>query len=81
MGAKVPTNRNSSSLTLNTFRDHPEVQRAWNSYVEENWLLWTEEHNAWEIVHKVYSELFAIHQEQIRLGEEYELVLASGLLT
>jgi very-short-patch-repair endonuclease len=62
-------------------RDHPEVQRAWDSYVEEKWLLWTEEHNAWEIVHKGYSELFAIHQEQIRLGEEYELVLASGLLT
>ena len=36
---------------------------------------------SWEIVHKVYSALFAIHQEQIRLGEEYELVLGLGLLT
>ncbi|MER3423690.1 MAG: hypothetical protein C4293_11110 [Nitrospiraceae bacterium] len=61
--------------------DHPEVQRAWDRYVEEHWLPWVEEHNDWEAVHKVYSKLFAIHQEQLRLGEEYELVLALGLLT
>jgi transcription elongation GreA/GreB family factor len=61
--------------------DHPEVQRAWNRYVEDKWLPWTEEHNRWEKVHKVYSALFAIHQEQLRLGEEYELVLGLGLLT
>lgn len=61
--------------------DHPEVQEAWDRYVEDKWLPWTEEHNAWEKVHKVYSALFAIHQEQLRLGEEYELVLGLGLLT
>lgn len=61
--------------------DHPEIQRAWESYVEGKWLPWTEEHSTWERVHKVYSALFAIHQEQLRLGEEYELVLGLGLLT
>lgn len=61
--------------------DHPEIQRAWESYVESKWLPWTEEHSAWERVHKVYSALFGIHQEQLRLGEEYELVLGLGLLT
>jgi very-short-patch-repair endonuclease len=61
--------------------DHPDTQRAWERYVEDKWLPWTEEHNAWEKVHKVYSSLFAIHQEQLRLGEEYELVLGLGLLT
>ena len=61
--------------------DHPKIQREWDHYVEERWLPWTEEHNAWERVHKVYSTLFAIHQEQLRLGEEYELVLGLGLLT
>jgi very-short-patch-repair endonuclease len=60
--------------------DHPEIQRTWDRYVEDKWLPWTEEHNAWEKVHKVYSALFAIHQEQLRLGEEYELVLGLGLL-
>ncbi|MFH0728681.1 MAG: AAA domain-containing protein [Pseudomonadota bacterium] len=61
--------------------DHPEVQQAWDRYVEGKWLPWTGDHNAWEKVHKVYSALFAIHQEQLRLGEEYELVLGLGLLT
>ena len=61
--------------------EHPEVQQAWDRYAKDKWLPWTEEHNAWEKVHKVYSALFAIHQEQIRLGEEYELVLGLGLLT
>ena len=61
--------------------DHPQVQRTWDRYVEERWLPWVEEHNAWESVHKVYSSLFAIHQEQLRLGEEYEFVLGLGLLT
>jgi len=61
--------------------NHPEIQQAWDRYVNDKWLPWTEEHNAWEKVHKVYSSLFAIHQEQLRLGEEYELVLGLGLLT
>jgi len=61
--------------------EHPEIQQAWNRYVEDKWLPWTEEHNSWEKVHKVYSALFAIHQEQLRLGEEYEFVLGMGLLT
>ncbi len=61
--------------------DHPEVERAWSRYVEDKWLPWTGEHNAWEKLHRVYSALFGIHQEQLRLGEEYELVLGLGLLT
>lgn len=61
--------------------DHPETQKTWDRYVESKWLPWTKEHNAWERVHKVYSELFSIHQAQLRLGEEYELVHGLGLLT
>ncbi len=61
--------------------DHREVQLAWDRYVEERWLPWTEEHNVWESIHTVYGVLFAIHQEQLRLGEEYELVFGLGLLT
>ena len=61
--------------------NHPDTQGAWDCYLEDKWLPWTEEHNSWEKAHKVYSALFAIHQEQLRLGEEYELVLGLGLLT
>lgn len=61
--------------------DFPEIKKTWGRYLEEKWLPWIEDHNAWESVHKVYSELFAINQEQLRLGEEYELILGLGLLT
>ncbi|HOM56199.1 MAG TPA: AAA domain-containing protein, partial [Candidatus Latescibacteria bacterium] len=68
-------------LQKQRLEEYPEVQQAWDRYVESEWLPWAEEHNAWEKVHKVYSTLFAIHQDQVRLGEEYELVLGLGLLT
>jgi len=61
--------------------NHSEIQKTWDKYIEEAWLPWTETHTDWERIQEVYSKLFAIHQEQLRLGEEYELVLALGLLT
>ncbi len=60
--------------------NHSDVQEPWGKYVEEYWLPWVEVHNEWESIHSVYTTLFAIHQEQLRLSEEYELVLAIGLL-
>ncbi len=60
--------------------DYPEVQKAWDSYVESKWLNWAADYKAWASIHKVYSHLFAIDREQSRLGEEYELVLSLGLL-
>lgn len=74
------TDQPETILHTESLESHPEVQRAWNRYVEDKWLSWMEEHNTWEKVHKVYSALFTIHQEQLRLGEEYELVLGLGLL-
>ena len=67
--------------TTESLADHPEVQEAWDRYLDEHWLPWLEDHNAWEAVHKVYASLFAVHREQLRLGEKYELVLGLGLLT
>lgn len=61
--------------------NHPEVRRVWDRYFEDKWRPWMEEHDTWGKVNKVYSALFAIHQEQVRLGEQYELVLGLGLLT
>lgn len=62
-------------------KDYPEVRKAWDAYVEDKWLYWVANHNVWESIYKVYSQLFAIRQEQTRLGEDYELVLGIGLLT
>lgn len=60
--------------------EFPEIQEAWDRYLEDRWMPWVVDHNSWEAVHKVYSTLFAIHQDQLRLGEEYELVIGLGLL-
>lgn len=61
--------------------NHSDISKLWEAYIEDKWLPWTEQHNAWETIHRVYSELFTIYQEQVRLGEEYELILGLGLLT
>ncbi|MHB0857615.1 MAG: AAA domain-containing protein [Anaerolineae bacterium] len=61
--------------------DHPEVQEAWERYLEGQWLPWDEEHRTWESIHRSYASLFEIHQELLRRGEELELVLGLGLLT
>jgi hypothetical protein len=66
---------------MDNLEDHPEIRVAWDKYIEEHWSPWKERHSSWEAVHKAYSTLFAIHQEQLRLGEEYELILGLGLLS
>jgi len=62
-------------------QDHPHVQKAWEVYLDKHWLPWTDLYNRYSAVHKVYSKLFLIHQEQAKLGEQYELILGLGLLT
>lgn len=61
--------------------DFPEVQKEWESYIEQKWLPWVESHNAWESVQKVYTDLFIFHQDLQQMSEEHELVLALGFLT
>jgi very-short-patch-repair endonuclease len=63
-----------------SLKDFPEVERVWERYLDENWLPWMDLHRKWQAVQKVYAQLFTFHQEQQRVGEEYELVLGLGLL-
>jgi very-short-patch-repair endonuclease len=60
--------------------DFPEVTSAWHSYLENEWQSWSEDYRKFRRILKVYSELFDIHQELLKLGEEYELVMGFGLL-
>ena len=64
-----------------TLHDHPKVQKDWEVYLDKQWLPWTDLYNRYSSVQKVYSKLFFIHQEQAKLGEQYELILGLGLLT
>ncbi len=75
------TNEKFSSQLNLSLNDFPEIQKAWEEYIDKEWLLWTEKYARYSAVQKVYADLFYIYQEQQRLGEQYELILCFGLLT
>lgn len=60
---------------------HLDVQCAWDDYVEKRWINWRNRHNDWDKINQPYSKLFQIYQQQLRSREDYELVLAFGLMT
>jgi very-short-patch-repair endonuclease len=60
--------------------DHPEVRELWETYVQDLWWPWAEEDRKRRAVQSVYSNLFSMYQRQQRLGEQFEVVLAIGLL-
>lgn len=68
----------SETVSLSNFS---EVKKAWEEFLENRWLPWTEIYNRYEKVQKVYADLFHIYQEQQKLGEQYELVLCLGFLS
>ena len=74
-------NADEAAITFLYLADHPEVSEAWQSYIDHKWQPWCELHKRWEAVQSVYSDLFAIYQEQQKLGEEYELIVGLGFFT
>ena len=61
--------------------DHPEVQAAWDTYIEDRWWLWAEQDRRERAVQNVYTDLFSMFQRQQRLGESFEVVFGLGFLT
>ncbi len=61
--------------------DHPEVQAAWDEWVQYHWWPWAERDRREQAVLRVYADLFAMRQRQQALGEEYEAVFGLGLLS
>jgi very-short-patch-repair endonuclease len=62
-------------------QDHPEIEAAWQEWVSKRWEPWSQLHKAWEARHKVYGDLFSMHQALVRGGESLELVVGLCLLT
>ncbi len=60
--------------------DQPAVREAWQSYIEDEWISWSESCRRWERVQDAYRRLFSIYQMQRRRGEQFELVLGIGTL-
>jgi hypothetical protein len=65
---------------VHSLRDHPDVQRVWDSYVRERWEPWAPRHRRWQKIQRVYDKLFSMHQTLKKSGETFEVVLGVGLL-
>ena len=61
--------------------DFPEIKKIWEDYLENKWLLWVKKHDEWEKIAEPFKKLYEIHLEQLKQGEQYELILGLGLLT
>lgn len=61
--------------------DHPDVQQAWDEWVEERWWPWAEQDRRDRAIHRVYNDLFAMHRRQQSEGERYEVVFGLGFLS
>ena len=60
--------------------EHPEVKEAWEKYLNEKWLEWSEQYRQWKETDRLYKKLYQIHQQQEKASEEHELVLGLGQL-
>lgn len=66
--------------TTDYLASHPVVSTQWEQYISSKWSLWKIQHIQWKKVANVYTELFTFYQSQIKLGEQFELVVGLGLL-
>jgi REase_MTES_1575/AAA domain len=58
----------------------PEVQKAWDKYVQEHWKAWARRDKHLRTIQDVYEKLYSIYQLQQTSSERYELVIGVGLL-
>lgn len=76
----TPSANPNEPPVIHSLRDHPDVERIWNSYVREKWEPWAPKHRRWQTIQRVYDRLFSMHQTLKKSGETFEVVLGVGLL-
>ncbi len=59
---------------------YPDVKKAWDAYIENQWWHWADHHRREQQVEKVYTSIFSTFQRQQRLGESFEVVFGLGFL-
>ncbi|OEU68865.1 MAG: hypothetical protein BA863_02470 [Desulfovibrio sp. S3730MH75] len=60
--------------------EYPEIQVAWDKYVEDKWWAWAENDRNKEKVQECYNQLFRLHRAKLHMGDQYELILSVGCL-
>jgi len=71
---------NTDPTALASINDYPDVFDKWVDYVEQRWKPWAAEDRELQKVQTAYNQLFNIYQRQERLGEQYEVIIGTGLL-
>jgi very-short-patch-repair endonuclease len=66
---------------LVSISEFPQVFDKWVDYVEVQWKPWAKEDRELQKVQKAYNRLFNIYQRQEKLGEQYEVIVGTGLLS
>jgi len=60
----TPNTDADASPVVRSLRDHPDVQRMWDSYLHEKWELWAPKHRRWQTIQRVYDRLFSMHRHR-----------------
>ncbi|MDH4080944.1 MAG: AAA domain-containing protein [Nitrospira sp.] len=79
LSAILGESENIDPKVLASINDYPHVLDKWVHYVDE-WKCWAAADRELQKVQKAYNQLFNIYQRQEKLGEQYEVVVGTGLL-
>jgi len=60
--------------------DHPQIQALGEEYLTHKWRPWAEIDRRKQKIHRLYTDLFTLYQQQNELGETYEIVVGLGQL-
>ncbi len=61
--------------------DKPEIQKAFDKYVVDDWKPWAEAAKPFLPARRLYDQLFDIHHTLEKAAESYELLMGVGCLT
>ena len=78
-----PTLKNEipiSESQTSRLSDYPEITDEWQEYIQNLWEPWAVGYKTWKAAIDIYFRLFSIHEQLVKLGEKYELLLGLGLL-
>jgi len=78
--SSIKSSGEESEPTYLYIEDYPQLIGQWKEYLDRKWRPWAAEYRRLKPVQEVYSKLFTIYQEFKSLGEEFELIIAIGLL-
>jgi hypothetical protein len=76
----VKTETREIETETQEIEEHPEIEQAWDEYLDKEWLPWMQNHEKVRPLQDIYSKLFRMYQLSNKLGESYEIILGLGFL-